>query len=77
MRQQNTGCAVGKPIVTCPSDFNVGELMLRYNGGGHENARVCQVENKHTVIVQEELVAPVATFTLTPSMPERVAATMQ
>ena len=76
LRQQNTVFAVGKSIVNRASNFNIGELMLRYNGGRHENAGTCQVENERADTVQEELVAAMATFTPIPSMPERVPATM-
>ena len=76
LKQQNTVFAVGKSIVNRDSDFNIGELMLRYEGGGHENAGTCQVANERAETVQQELVAAMATFSPIPVMPERVAATM-
>jgi nanoRNase/pAp phosphatase (c-di-AMP/oligoRNAs hydrolase) len=45
VKQQNTVFAVGKSIFDRSSKTTVGELMLRYGGGGHEAAGTCQVEN--------------------------------
>ena len=39
------GFAIGKSIVNRSSQTNIGELMLEYGGGGHENAGTCQVPN--------------------------------
>ena len=41
--KQNTVLAVGKSIINRSSDANIGEVMLRYGGGGHANAGTCQV----------------------------------
>ena len=46
LRQQNTVFATGKSIIDRGSKTNVGELMLRYGGGGHDAAGTCQVENE-------------------------------
>lgn len=46
INQLNTVFAVGKSIVNRTSKTNIGELMLKYGGGGHENAGTCQVENE-------------------------------
>ncbi|HBG48322.1 MAG TPA: exopolyphosphatase [Cyanobacteria bacterium UBA9971] len=45
LRQQNTVFATGKSIVNRTSKTNIGELMLQYGGGGHQNAGTCQIEN--------------------------------
>ncbi len=55
MKQQNTVFAVGKSILNRSSNTNVGELMLQYAGGGHENAGTCQMENKNAEAVLQEL----------------------
>ncbi len=46
VKQQNTVFAVGKSIFDRSSKTTVGELMLKYGGGGHEAAGTCQVENE-------------------------------
>ena len=43
--RQNTVFAVGKSILNKTSNSNIGELMLKYGGGGHEAAGTCQVDN--------------------------------
>lgn len=45
LKQQNTVFAIGKSILNRTSNTNVGELCLKYNGGGHLNAGTCQVAN--------------------------------
>jgi nanoRNase/pAp phosphatase (c-di-AMP/oligoRNAs hydrolase) len=45
LNKQNTVFAVGKSIFNRSSNTNIGELMLSYGGGGHQNAGTCQVEN--------------------------------
>ena len=45
LKQQNTVFAIGKSILNRTSSTNVGELCLKYNGGGHLNAGTCQVAN--------------------------------
>ncbi|MES9822789.1 MAG: hypothetical protein ABW150_08475 [Candidatus Thiodiazotropha sp.] len=45
LEQQNTVFATGKSIFDRSSTTNVGELMLKYGGGGHQAAGTCQVEN--------------------------------
>lgn len=34
---------IGKSIINKKSAFDIGELCLKYGGGGHENAGTCQV----------------------------------
>ncbi|MFT3800067.1 MAG: exopolyphosphatase [Burkholderiaceae bacterium] len=45
LKQQNTVFAIGKSILDRSSRTNVGELCLRYGGGGHRAAGTCQVPN--------------------------------
>jgi nanoRNase/pAp phosphatase (c-di-AMP/oligoRNAs hydrolase) len=59
LRQQNTVFAVGRSIVDRSSRVNIGELMLRYGGGGHEAAGTCQIDNDRAHQVQGELVAAI------------------
>ena len=56
MKRQNTVFAVGKSIVNRSSPVNIGELMLRREGGGHENAGTCQIANDHAAAVLDELI---------------------
>src|SRR3954462_5186825 len=56
LRRQNTVFATGKSIIDRDSNTNVGELMLRYGGGGHDAAGTCQVENEDASRVQAELI---------------------
>ena len=59
LKQQNTVFATGKSIVNRTSKTNVGSLMLRYGGGGHEAAGTCQVPNPDAPRVQDELVTTI------------------
>ncbi len=45
LKQQNTVFAIGKSILNRTSKTNVGELCLKYNGGGHQAAGTCQMQN--------------------------------
>jgi nanoRNase/pAp phosphatase (c-di-AMP/oligoRNAs hydrolase) len=45
LKQQNSVLAIGKSIIDRSSKVNVGELCLKYGGGGHQAAGTCQVEN--------------------------------
>lgn len=56
LNKLNTVFATGKSIVNRTSKTNVGELMLSYGGGGHQNAGTCQVENDDAERVLNELV---------------------
>ncbi|MBB6522624.1 exopolyphosphatase [Pseudoteredinibacter isoporae] len=59
LKQQNTVFAVGKSILDRSSQTNVGELMLKYGGGGHLAAGTCQIENDKADEVLEELIASI------------------
>lgn len=56
LKKQNTVFATGKSILdrSCPVD--IGALMLRYGGGGHEAAGTCQIDNNKAETVLAELV---------------------
>ncbi len=56
LKKQNTVFAIGKSITNRSSNTNVGELCLKYNGGGHLNAGTCQVENDQAESVLEALI---------------------
>ena len=56
LNKQNTVFAVGKSILNRSSKTNIGDLMLSYGGGGHENAGTCQVANDDAERVQGELI---------------------
>jgi nanoRNase/pAp phosphatase (c-di-AMP/oligoRNAs hydrolase) len=56
LKKQNTVFATGKSIFNRSSGTNVGELMLRYGGGGHLNAGTCQVDNEKSEDVLKELI---------------------
>ncbi|WCP68911.1 exopolyphosphatase [Vibrio tubiashii] len=55
-QKQNTVFATGKSIFDRSSKTNVGELMLKYGGGGHKAAGTCQIDNDKAEMVQQELI---------------------
>jgi nanoRNase/pAp phosphatase (c-di-AMP/oligoRNAs hydrolase) len=57
----NTVFATGKSIFDRGSKTSVGELMLKYNGGGHSAAGTCQVENENAEQVLGELIEAITT----------------
>ncbi len=59
LKKQNTVFATGKSIIDRSSMTNVGDLMLRYGGGGHLAAGTCQVDNERAEEVLKELVAQI------------------
>jgi len=56
LNKLNTVFATGKSIINRTSKTNIGDLMLKYDGGGHENAGTCQVENEDSERVLGELI---------------------
>jgi nanoRNase/pAp phosphatase (c-di-AMP/oligoRNAs hydrolase) len=58
-KKQNQVFAVGKSILNKSSKINIGELMLKYEGGGHRNAGTCQIANEQAEYVLEELVSEI------------------
>jgi len=59
VKQSNTVFAIGKSITDRGSKTNVGDLCLKYRGGGHAAAGTCQVANDDADRVKEELVAAI------------------
>ncbi len=60
-QKQNTVFATGKSIVNRSAKTNIGELMLKYGGGGHHAAGTCQVDNDRAEAVLAELVQQITT----------------
>lgn len=56
-KKQNTVFAVGASILDRSSKVNIGQLMLRYGGGGHRAAGTCQVPHEKASEVMEELIS--------------------
>lgn len=56
-QKQNTVFAVGASIVDRSSTVNIGELMLKYGGGGHRKAGTCQISHDKAPEVMQELIA--------------------
>lgn len=59
LKQQNIVFAVGKSIFNRTSKTNIGELMLKYGGGGHMNAGTCQINKAVADDVLKELIAQI------------------
>lgn len=55
-RNQNIVYAIGKSIISRTSNTNVGELALKYGGGGHANAGTCQVAHADAARILAELI---------------------
>jgi len=55
-KNQNTVFATGKSIVNRSSKTDIGSLMLKYGGGGHENAGTCQIDHDKAPEVMKELI---------------------
>ena len=56
LKKQNVVFAPGKSILKRDSKTNVGELCLRYGGGGHQAAGTCQVSADRAESVLAELI---------------------
>lgn len=59
LKKQNTVFATGKSIFDRSSKTNVGELMLKYNGGGHNAAGTCQVPHEQNEACLAELISTI------------------
>ncbi|MDP3422727.1 MAG: exopolyphosphatase [Burkholderiaceae bacterium] len=59
VQKQNTVFATGKSILDRSSRTDVGALMLKHGGGGHNAAGTCQVDNEHAEHVLAELIAAI------------------
>jgi nanoRNase/pAp phosphatase (c-di-AMP/oligoRNAs hydrolase) len=55
-QKQNIVFATGKSIFDRGCKTNVGELMLKYGGGGHIAAGTCQIAIDKAEAVQQELI---------------------
>jgi len=55
LKNQNTVFAIGKSVINRTSDVNIGELCLKYGGGGHLSAGSCQVEHERAEEVLSEI----------------------
>ncbi|MBN2782029.1 MAG: exopolyphosphatase [Campylobacterales bacterium] len=55
-QKQNTVFATGKSIINRSSKTNIGELMLKNGGGGHNAAGTCQIDNDKCEDVLKELI---------------------
>lgn len=56
LQKQNTVLATGKSILNRSSNTDIGALMLAYQGGGHQAAGTCQVENDEADVVLKKLI---------------------
>lgn len=59
LKQQNVVFAIGKSITNRSSKTNVGELCLKYGGGGHLNAGTCQIAKEQADEVLQALIATI------------------
>ncbi len=57
--KQNVVFSPGKSIINKTSKTNVGELMLKYGGGGHKAAGGCQIDHDKAEQVLEELITQI------------------
>ena len=55
-KNQNTVFAIGKSIVNRNSNTNIGELCLKYGGGGHHAAGTCQIDNNKAEVILEDII---------------------
>lgn len=54
--KEKVAFSTGKSIINKTSNTNIGELMLKYGGGGHKAAGGCQIEKDKAEQVLEELI---------------------
>ena len=55
-KKQNTAVMIGKSIVNKASNVDIGELCLKYGGGGHRNAGTCQLDNDKVDALLPEII---------------------
>ena len=60
-KKQNTAVMIGKSIINKSSDFNIGDLCLKYGGGGHANAGTCQLANDEVDAKLPDIIAELRT----------------
>jgi len=58
-QNQNTVFATGKSIINRTSNTNIGELMFKYGGGGHNAAGTCQIDNDKADGILKELITAI------------------
>lgn len=58
-QKQNVVFAIGKSILDRSSKTDVGQLCLKYGGGGHAAAGTCQIDTAKADAVRAELVATI------------------
>lgn len=56
-RKQNTAVMIGKSILDKRSEADIGQICLKYGGGGHRNAGTCQLDNDKADILLPDIVA--------------------
>lgn len=56
LKKQNVVFAMGKSILVRTSKTSVGDLALKYGGGGHEAAGTCQIATEKADEVEKELI---------------------
>jgi nanoRNase/pAp phosphatase (c-di-AMP/oligoRNAs hydrolase) len=61
LKKQNVVFAIGKSILDRRSKTSVGDLCLKYDGGGHAAAGTCQVPIDKAEAVRNELVTQITT----------------
>lgn len=55
LKKQNTVFTIGKSIINKNSKVNIGDVCLKYGGGGHMNAGTCQVPNEKAAEILPEI----------------------
>jgi len=55
VQRRNVVISCGHSIITKTSPVNVGSLMLKYGGGGHEKAGTCQVPTEKADAILQEI----------------------
>lgn len=56
LKKQNVVFAMGKSILVRTSKTAIGDLALKYGGGGHDAAGTCQIETAKADEVEKELI---------------------
>jgi nanoRNase/pAp phosphatase (c-di-AMP/oligoRNAs hydrolase) len=64
----NTVFACGKSILDRSSPVDIGEVMLRYGGGGHLAAGTCQVPHEESDRVEHEIITALQTPRTVPAL---------
>lgn len=56
LKKQNTAITIGKSIVDRSSNVDIGEICLKFGGGGHKNAGTCQLDNDRVEELLPEII---------------------